>query len=96
MIRHIVLFKFREDTSDESREKLVSALRYLKNRISLIKELEVGVDLAGKPNSYHIVLNSVFETFDDIERYAVHPDHLKVVDMVGKLCESSVKVDFKF
>ncbi len=96
MIRHIVLFKFRNGLSEESRKKLVAALRDLKKSISLVKELEVGADVAGKPNSYDIALNSVFETLDDVERYAVHPDHLKVVEMVGELCESSVKVDFEF
>jgi len=96
MIRHIVLFKFKKDTANESREKLISALRDLKNLRPLVKELEVGVDVAGKPNSYDIALSSVFETFGDVERYAVHPDHLKVVKLVEELCESSVKVDLEF
>ena len=96
MIRHIVLFKFKENISEQSKEKLIADLKNLKKKIPLVIELEIGVDIAFKSNSYNIVLNSVFETFDDVEKYAVHPDHLDVVKNVKELCESSVKVDFEF
>lgn len=96
MIRHIVLFKFKENISRKSKEKLIADLKNLKKKIPLVIELEVGVDIAFKPNSYSIALNSVFETFDDLEKYAVHRDHLDVVKIVKELCESSVKVDFEF
>ncbi len=96
MIRHIVLFRFNPSASSKDRAALIDALRGLKDKIELVKELEVGEDVGGKPNSYDIVLNSVFETFDDVEAYAVHPDHVEVVNMVRKICESSLKVDFEF
>ncbi len=96
MIRHIVFFKFREGVGEEKQTRLISALEGLKAKIPLVKELEVGRDVAGKPNSYDIALNSVFDSFDDVETYAVHPDHIEVVKLVKELCESSVKVDFEF
>jgi len=96
MIRHIVFFKFKEGTSNADRESLISALEGLKNKIAEVKELKVGKDVGNKPNSYHIALDSVFETFDDVETYAIHPDHVEVVNMVKQLCESSVKVDYEF
>jgi hypothetical protein len=96
MIRHIVLFRFKEGVDEERQAFLMSALEGLKAKVALVKELEVGRDIAGKPNSYDIALNSVFETFDDVEAYAVHPEHIKVVELVKELCRSSVKVDFEF
>lgn len=96
MIRHIVFFKFKEGVSEEKQTCLINALVGLKSKISLVKELEVGKDVAGKPNSYDIALNSVFDSFDDVEAYAIHPDHVEVVALVRELCESSVKVDFEF
>ncbi len=96
MIRHIVLFRFNTSASPDERTALIDALKGLKDKIELVKELEVGEDVGGKPNSYDIALNSAFETFDDVEKYAVHPDHVEVVTMVRRLCESSVKVDFEF
>ena len=96
MIRHIVLFRFNSSASPQDRAALIDALKGLKEKIDFVKELEVGKDVGAKPNSYDIALNSVFETLDDVEKYAVHPDHVKVVNMVKALCESSVKIDFEF
>ena len=96
MIRHIVLFRFNPSASAKDRAALIDALKGLKDKIELVKELEIGTDVGGKPNSYDIALNSVFETFDDVEEYAIHPDHVEVVTTVRRLCESSVKVDFEF
>ena len=96
MIRHIVMFRFNPSASAKDRANLIDALKGLKGKIELVKELEVGTDVGGKPNSYDIALNSVFETLDDVEEYAIHPDHVEVVTMVRSLCESSVKVDFEF
>ena len=96
MVRHIVLFKFKGDAAEDDRKGLIEALRGLKDRISVVRELEVGEDIGGKPNSYDIALNSVFDNFEDVEAYAVHPEHVKVVDMVRERCEASVKVDFEF
>ena len=96
MVRHIVLFRFKDGASIEGKERLIDSLKGLKDQIPLVMELEVGADVGGKPNSYDIALNSVFERFDDVEKYAIHPDHVKVVEMVKEVCESSVKVDFEF
>lgn len=96
MIRHIVFFKFKENTSNNERETLISSLEDLKDKIEVVRELKVGRDVGNKPNSYHIALDSVFDTFDDVETYAVHPDHVEVVKMVKEVCESSVKVDYEF
>ncbi len=94
MIRHIVFFKFKEEANEGERAELVAALKNLKAQIPLVKALEVEPDIGGKPNSYDIALNSVFENMDDLETYAVHPDHVKVVERVKALCQSSVKVDY--
>lgn len=96
MIRHIVFFKFKDGVEKLERDGLANALEGLKEKIDYIRELEVGFDVAGKHNSYDLALNSTFDSFEDVEKYAVHPDHVKVVDMVKELCGSSVKVDFEF
>ena len=46
MIRHVVLFKFKEDVDEARRKILITALSALREKISLVKELEVGVVLA--------------------------------------------------
>lgn len=95
MVRHIVFFKFKDGVDEKKRLELQDALKGLKSGISLVRELEVGADIGHKHNSYDLVLNSLFDSLDDVESYAVHPEHIKVVALVRDLCQSSVKVDFE-
>lgn len=96
MIRHIVLFKLKKGVKETEKKQLVDSLKALKGRIPLVKEIEVGLDVGGKHNSYDIALNTVFDSLDAVEEYAVHPDHQKVLAIVKDLCESTVKADFEF
>lgn len=95
MICHIVFFKFKPETSDEQKNKLENDLKELKQKIPLIQHLEVGVDMGNKPNSFDLALNSDFETWDDVEKYSAHPDHVLVVEFIKEICSDICKVDYE-
>ncbi len=94
MIRHIVLFKFKTGVSQEEMEAFAQMLSDLKNEVKYVRVLEVSRDIGAKPNSYDLVLNSLFDSMDDVDKYSVHPAHIKALEMVNKLCEPTVKVDY--
>jgi len=93
MIRHIVLFRFTGDVSNERRETFADQLRALKVSIPEVREMEVTFDIAHTPNSYDLSLYSTFDSMDDVNSYAIHPEHLKVLDEVKKLCSDVAKTD---
>lgn len=94
MIRHIVLFKLKEDKRGEA-DRLANALSALqKHTGGLMRECEVAHDVIHAKNSYDVVLNSVFASTDDLETYRVHPEHVKVLDLIKEVCDSTVKVDY--
>ncbi|MDH5477029.1 MAG: Dabb family protein [Nitrospinota bacterium] len=95
MIRHIVFFKFRPQTVERDKETLAGKLEALKDSISLIRKLQVGTDLGGKPNSYDMALDATFDSMEDVEAYAVHPEHVKVLDTIARICEATAKVDYE-
>ncbi len=95
MIRHIVFFKFKSETTEEEKNKLINELKTLKDKISLVKRLEVGTDVGRKPNSFDLALNTDFNSWEDVESYAVHPDHVKVVEFIKQVCENTCKVDYE-
>lgn len=95
MIRHIVFLKMNETATDGDRDKLVSALKGLTGKIPLIKELEVGIDIGKKPNSFDIALNTLFETLDDVETYIKDPEHVKVVELIKSVCCETCKTDYE-
>ena len=70
MIRHIVMWKFREGTEEKANEFLTK-LAALDGVIPQLKKCEVAKNI-GKDN-YDAVLVSEFETMDDLNAYKVHP-----------------------
>ncbi|MBI5815300.1 MAG: Dabb family protein [Nitrospinae bacterium] len=95
MIRHIVFFKFKKGVSQKEMDALAEELCALKSHIHLLREMEVCFDRAHMANSYDMALNSLFDTMEDMEKYAAHPAHVKVLATIRILCESHVKVDYQ-
>ena len=99
MIRHIVMWKFKESAQGKSKSEniaLVSELLYaLVGEIEEIKKLETGVDLTHSAASADLALITEFETKEALHAYAVHPKHVKVAEYVGKVVESRVVLDYE-
>ena len=94
MIRHIVFFRMKEGKEAEA-GRLAHALSALKvGTGGLMRECEVAHDVVHAKNSYDVALNSVFAGRDDLEKYRVHPEHVKVLDLIHEVCHDTVKVDY--
>ncbi|MBT3383828.1 MAG: Dabb family protein [Prolixibacteraceae bacterium] len=99
MINHVVLFKLNEYPIEEKAKiiiELKSLLEGLKDKIGEVKYIEVGTNHELKTNGFDIVLISHFETHEDLNKYRVHPEHLKVVKRIGETTISRAAVDYLF
>ncbi|HBL78427.1 MAG TPA: stress responsive protein [Prolixibacteraceae bacterium] len=100
MINHVVLFKLKEYDSEEKKAGVLSeikeALLGLKEKIAELKYIEVGTNYQLAAKSFDICLITHFESIADLETYAVHPDHLKVVEIVRRHAIDRAVVDFEF
>lgn len=100
MIKHIVMWKIKEDvdgnTKRESSNIVKDMLESLKGNIQEIVELNVGINILESDSSYDLVLDSKFKTVEDLNIYQKHPDHLKVGKDITKYVESRVVVDYEF
>ena len=99
MIRHIVLFKLNKKVAKNNKEEVLNILKTnlenLKNKIPEIKFYEVGINLIVSKNSYDIALNSEFKSLEDLEKYRIHPEHLKIVDIINTYCDKRVVIDYE-
>lgn len=99
MINHVVLFKLKEYPESEKKavlKKIKSALEALKDKITEIKYLEVGLNYELHAKSYDICLISHFETLADLDVYRTHPDHLEIFDLIKEATVDRAAVDFEF
>ena len=99
MIRHIVMWKLKENaagaTKKKNAEKLKLILEGLRTNIEEIKAVEVGIQINGdKDDSLDVVLTCDFETELDFQMYTRNPHHKKAVDSIEKVAEKRYFVDY--
>ncbi len=72
-----------------------SMLEDLRGVIDEIRSIRVGINAPGTPEgNWDLILESEFATLRDLEAYAIHPEHLKVVEFIKKINEGRVCVDY--
>jgi hypothetical protein len=99
MINHVVLFKLKDFPAGKKEEILAELkllLEGLKDKISAVKFIEVGLNYEVDSKGYDICLLSHFESVEDLDKYRVHPEHLKVVARIGEATISRAAVDYLF
>jgi hypothetical protein len=94
MLTHVVLFKFKPETTAEQAAQLEARLKGLPAVISEIREFRVGRDVVRSERSFDLALVSAFDDLAAMQRYQVHPSHQEVVALVKTLCAGVVAVDF--
>lgn len=93
MIRHIVMWKFREGT-EEKADEFLTKLAALDGVIPQLKKCEVARNI-GEGN-YDAALVSEFESMDDLNAYKVDPRHVAVSDICKSIRADRVAVDYEF
>ncbi len=99
MIRHIVMWKFKESGEGKTKEenmKLVTERLYaLLPVIPELRRMEIGADISHTDMSMDLCLLTEFETVEDMKLYAGHPEHLKVSAYVRKVIDSRAVIDIR-
>ncbi len=97
MIRHVVMWKFKECAEGKSREEnlrlVKDSLYALCPVISEIKRMEIGADVSHTDMSADLMLLTEFDSTADLKIYAEHPEHLKVSAYVRKVIDTRVVLD---
>jgi len=94
MIVHIVMFKFKEENKTQNIQNVREKLNSLVEKISELQSLEVGIDFNQSERAFDLSLYSTFQTKEDLKTYAVHPEHLKVVELIKRVTLESKVVDY--
>ncbi len=96
MIKHVVLFKFKPETRDSERQAVLDELRDLPNKIDVIREFEVGLDVLRSQRSWDGVIIGTYDDLDALQKYQRHDDHIPIVMKMQQLCDTFGVVDFEF
>lgn len=95
MIKHIVCFKLK-DNSLENCLKAKEVLLSMKDNVSLLKDIQVGIDFLHSERSYDIILETLFDTKEDLELYQKDPYHCEIVKKhMHAVRSASIAVDYE-
>jgi hypothetical protein len=101
MIKHLVMFKLAGEAEGLSAKEnallIKEKLEALKGVIPQIRSMKVRVNHAeASCDNCDILLDSEFDTLEDLQAYAVHPAHLEVGAYVVKVRTVRAAIDYAF
>jgi hypothetical protein len=96
VIRHVVLWAFKDSVPLAERDAILAAVRALATTVPSLRSLDVGENVSpARAQGYtHVLL----ETFDDragLAAYASHPDHLPVLARLRDAVAELLAVDLE-
>ena len=98
MVKHIVLFKLKDEAPAERKMQAAhafkEAIEALPAKIPFIRKVEVGLNI-NPGETWSIALYSEFDTLEDVKVYATHPDHVAAGALLAEVRESRACVDYE-
>jgi hypothetical protein len=84
MVRHVVMFSFREDAGPERIEAFANAVKTLPDIVSGIVDFNVGFDIGVNPGNATMAVCADFASRADYLGYRDHPEHRRIVAELGQ------------
>jgi len=99
MVKHIVMWRLKDFANGASKEenarKLKIYLESLRDKISEIKYIEVGINVNSSEAASDVVLYSEFDSLDTLDAYQKHPEHIKIAGFVNEVRSERRVVDYE-
>lgn len=95
MIMHIVMFKFKENTAQSDISEAQQQIEQLIDLVPGLQYIKTGLNFADEARAMDMVLISNFDSREDLDFYATHPEHLKVIDFIKTIADYTKVVDFE-
>ncbi len=96
LLRHVVLFKFKEGTSEKDIAKVESAFAALPSKISEIVGYEWGLNNSpeGLEKGFTHCFFLTFKSEEDRATYLPHPDHKAFGEVLGPHLDDVLVIDY--
>ena len=100
MIKHVVMWKFKDyaegKTKEENLKYVKSMLEELPSKIDFLRSMKVSLNVNPKEGMFDAVLESEFDSLEDVKNYRVHPEHVKISSYVALVKDARASVDYEF
>jgi len=91
MLKHIVVWKMKEEVSADQKAEMKARLEVLQGTIDELIYIEIGID----EDNGTMSLTSTFASKEDLDIYQAHPTHQEVVAFVKPLVAGRSVCDYE-
>ena len=97
MIRHVVLLRWVEGTTEAQHQAVLDALHELPGLIPEIVRYRIGADAGLAEGNAHVSVIAEFATADDWRTYSTHPDHVRVItELIRPQLDQRTAIQYEF
>jgi hypothetical protein len=98
MVKHIVMWSFKDELSPEERQtaalKIKQGLEGLAGLVPGLLELNVQIELM-QGSTAELLLDTLLTDAAALEAYQAHPEHLKIKDIVKAVTKQRLAADYQ-
>ena len=88
MIRHVIMWRFRDELDGMDKDQIMMAIEEsfanLKDTVPEIISMSVERDILRSERSFDMIYITEFESLEALERYRIHPEHVKVAEFIAR------------
>lgn len=95
MVVHIVMFQFKEENKKANIIQVKQMLENLMGTVPTLRSMDVGLNFSTEERAMDLSIITAFESKEGLDAYAVHPEHLKVVEFIKSAVEYSKVVGYE-
>lgn len=96
MFHHMVMFRFKDGTTQEQIDAITSALASLPDEIDVLLAYRFGPDAGITDGTWHYGVAADFQEEAHYAEYATHPSHVAVVEeRVSPIVDQIARVQFR-
>lgn len=95
MVVHIVMFQFKEEGRKQNINTAKGMLDSLPGFVPTLRSMETGINFSPEERAMDLSIITIFDDKAGLEAYAVHPEHLKVVEFIKSVAVASKVVDYE-
>lgn len=96
MLRHVALFRFKPETTDEQIEAAMVALSALPDRIDVLRKFRFGPDAGITEGAWDFAVVAVLDNAHDYIAYRDDPAHMAVLrDSIAPLISEAARIQFE-
>lgn len=100
MIRHVIMWKFCDELDGMNKDEIMCAIEekfaFLLKTIPEIRAMRVERDILRSERSFDMIYITEFDSLESLERYRVHPEHVKVASFIAKVRVAQAVTDSEF